>query len=123
YYRTPKQPYRAAIAYTEEHDKGAPVLVIAYAGTGFHYYLSRQAIQDTSRYVFVRSREQLDSLSNLASSPGTQLVTTFRRALRMEVPEFDQQLANGWQPDTTFGATVSDGEITVWSRRAGALQR
>lgn len=123
YYRTPKQPYRAAIAYTEAHAKGAPVMVIAYAGTGFHYYLSRQAIQDTSRYVFVRSREQLDSLSNLASSPGTQLVTTFRRALRMEVPEFDQQLANGWQQDTTFGATVGDGEITVWSRRVGALQR
>lgn len=117
YYRTPKQPYRAAIAYTEAHGNGGPVMVIAYASTGFHYYLSREAVADSSRYLYVRSRAQFDSLSSV--SDDAQLVTTFQRALRIEVPTFDRDLASAWRPDTTFRATVGDGEITVWSKRSG----
>jgi uncharacterized membrane protein len=121
YYRTPKQPYRAAIAYTEAHGNGGPVMVIAYASTGFHYYLSREAVADSTRYVYVRSRAQFDSLA--ISSDNTQLVTTFERALRIEVPTFDKDLSAAWRPDTTFRATVGDGEITIWSRRSSAPPR
>ena len=123
YYRTPKQPYRAAIAYTEAHGNGGPVIVIAYAATGFHYYLSRGAIADSSRYVYVRSRAAFDSLAHVPAAGRPQLVTTFQRALRIEAPAFDQELAAVWKRDTTFSATVGDGEITVWSRRNGALPK
>jgi mannosyltransferase len=121
YYRTPKQPYRAAIAYTETHGNAGPVMVIAYASTGFHYYLSREAVADSSRYVYVRSRAQFDSLS--VASGDAQLVTTFQRALRIEVPTFDRDLASAWRPDTTFRATVGDGEITIWSKRGRVLAK
>ncbi len=123
YYRTPKQPYRKAIGYTEAHGQGGPVIVIAYASTGFKYYLQREGIQDSSRYVYVRSRSQFDSLTSVPGAERAQLVTTFRRALRIEVPAFEQQLSSAWQQDTTFGATVGDGEITIWSRRQGVPQR
>lgn len=117
YYRTPKQPYRSAIAYTEKHGNGGPVLVIAYAATGFQYYLTREGIPDSSRYLYVRSRAQFDSLANEPSVQGSQLVTTFERAMRIEAPEMDRELQSVWKRDTTFRATVGDGEITVWSRR------
>jgi hypothetical protein len=121
YYRTPKQPYRAAIAYTEAHGNGGPVMVIAYASTGFQYYLSREGIADSSRYAYVRSKAQFDSLSSLSND--AQLVTTFQRALRIESPAFDRDLASLWRPDTTFSATVGDGEITIWSKRNGAVPK
>lgn len=117
YYRTPKQPYRNAIAYTENHGNGGPVMVLAYAATGMQYYLSRSAVSDSSRYVYIRTRAQFDSL-NSAPTPGTaQLVTTFERALRIEAPTVDRDLLSAWKKDTTFNATVGDGEITIWSRR------
>lgn len=97
------------------------MMVIAYASTGFHYYLAREAIADSSRYAYVRSQAQFDSLSSL--SDDAQLVTTFQRALRIEAPAFDRDLTSLWRPDTTFSATVGDGEITVWSKRSGALPK
>ncbi len=123
YYRTPKQPYRAAIAYAEAHGNGAPVIVIANAATGFHYYLNRDAIADSSRYFFVRSRAQLDSAMVMPAAANEQLVTTFERAMRIELPTFDKEISSVWQRDTTLRATVGDGEITVWSRRSGASSR
>ena len=117
YYRTPKQPYRAAIAYTGSHGNGGPVMVIAYAATGIRYYLSRDAVADSSRYVYVRTRAQFDSLSNGPAAGSAQLVTTFQRALRIEAPTIDRDLLSGWKQDTTFRATVGDGEITIWSKR------
>ncbi|HUR00283.1 MAG TPA: hypothetical protein VM166_12575, partial [Gemmatimonadaceae bacterium] len=89
----------------------------AYAATGFKYYLSRGASPDTARYVYVRSRAQFDSLTSGPSAGNAQLVTTFGRALRIEAPTIDRDLLSAWKPDTTFRATVGDGEITVWSRR------
>jgi uncharacterized membrane protein len=117
YYRTPKQPYRSAVAYTENHGNGGPVMVIAYAATGFQYYLSREQPPDSTRYIYVRSRPQFDSLSHASSAGTPQMVTTFERALRIEAPDFDRELSTVWKRDTTFRATVGDGEITVWSRR------
>ncbi|HUQ47519.1 MAG TPA: glycosyltransferase family 39 protein [Gemmatimonadaceae bacterium] len=117
YYRTPKQPYRAAIAYTETHGNGGPVMVIAYAATGARYYIPRAAVSDSSRYVYVTTRAQFDSLSSDPRASRAQLMTTFERALRMEAPTIDRDLLSAWKRDTTFSATVGDGEITIWSKR------
>ena len=94
-------------------------MVIATAAVGFKYYLSREGVPDSSRYIIVRSRAKFDSASALPGN--TQLVMTFPRALRLEAPAFDRELQSHWQKDTTFAATVGDGEISVWSRRGGAL--
>jgi len=123
YYRTPKQPYRAALAYAENHGNGAPVIVLANGVTGFRYYLARDTVAHiTSRYTFVRTVAQFDSLSKIADTADVLLLTTFRRALRIEAPGIDRELDDHWNEDTTFAATVGDGEITVWSKKR-KLQR
>ena len=123
YYRTPKQPYRAALAYADKHGNGAPVVVLANGVTGFKYYLARDTVAHiASRYTFVRTVAQFDSLSKIADTADIQLLTTFRRAIRIEAPGIDRELGDHWAQDTTFGATVGDGEITVWSKK-GRFQR
>ena len=116
YYRTPKQPYRAAIRYAEARYAPGRIIVVSNATGGIQYYLRRLGSADSTRFAYVRSAATFDSL--VARSPGAaQAVTTFSRALAIELPDIDRRLASQWQRDTTFAATVGDGEITVWSRR------
>ena len=42
----------------------------------------------------------------------------FSKALQIELPEIEEKLRQEWRPDPTFAATIGDGEITVWSRKA-----
>jgi len=117
YYSTPKQSYRSAIQFLERRGDGSKVVVVGQAEFGFRYYLARANASDTASYIYTRSATQFDSLSSLATSSNVHAVTTFSRALRIDYPEIARTLLRQWQRDTTFSATVGDGEIVVWSRR------
>ncbi|MEO5902448.1 MAG: glycosyltransferase family 39 protein [Gemmatimonadaceae bacterium] len=117
YYRTPKQPYRSAIQFLEERGDSSRVVIVGSAETGFRYYLLRAYARDSASFAYTRSTTQFDSLTLAATSAHTRVVTTFSRSLRIDYPGIDARLAAGWQRDTTFSATIGDGEIVVWSRR------
>jgi hypothetical protein len=119
YYRTPKQPYRAALSFAESRNPGGRIVVIYSAEIGFRYYQRRMPGIDTTRIVYTRDPAQFDSLTHLSGQPAPQTLTTFSRALGIEVPEIHARLTRQWKRDTTFAATIGDGEITVWSPREG----
>lgn len=117
YYRTPKQPYRAALAFVESHGGNGRIVVVSNAATGFQYYAARSGSRDTARYVYTRTGEDFVNLTRDETGGHPQVLTTFSRALHIELPDISSRLEREWQRDTTFGATVGDGEITVWSRK------
>ncbi|MEP6506854.1 MAG: hypothetical protein ABJC63_01410 [Gemmatimonadales bacterium] len=78
------------------------------------YYLWRMHPPDTASFIFTRDAAQLNASPPLANA---RAITTFSRALRIEYPAIDRELRTNWQRDTTFSATVGDGEITVWTRK------
>lgn len=117
YYRTPKQPYRAALRLANGRFGNDRIVVVANAAGGFQYYLRRLDGLDSLRYSYTRSVSKFDSLTLMGAGANPQVLTTFSRALGMELPEIAGRLRSGWRPDTTLAATVGDGEITVWSRK------
>jgi len=117
YYSTPKQSYRSAIQFLGRRGDGSKVFVVGQAEMGMRYYLARANASDTASYLYTRSATQFDSLTSPAAAPNARVVTTFSRALRIDYPAIDRALLTQWQRDTTFSATVGDGEIVVWSRR------
>lgn len=117
YFRTPKQPYRAALVMADRRDAGGRIVVVSNAATGFQYYVRRLHVADSARFVYTRSLPVFDSLTRDDGGAPPQVLTTFSRALRMEYPEIGARLERDWDADTTFAATVGDGEITVWSRK------
>jgi hypothetical protein len=117
YYDTPKQPYRAAIRLvTGRYDEGR-IVVVANAAGGFQYYVGRLTIADASRFVYTRNAGEFDSLTAAMGGELPQVLTTFSRALQIELPEIAEKLQRDWRADTILGATVGGGEITVWSRK------
>jgi hypothetical protein len=118
YYRTPKQPYRAAIRLAASRYNGGRIVVVSNAGGGVQYYVRRMAGVDASRFIYTRNTLEFDSLTAAVWGGAVQVVTTFSRALQIELPEIGERLRQEWRPDTTFAATIGDGEITVWSRKA-----
>lgn len=123
YYRTPKQPYRDALRVANERFGTDRIVVVANAAGGFQYYLRRLATADSVRYSYTRSATKFDSLTSVGAGANPQVLTTFSRALGMELPEIANRLSRDWQADTVLSATVGDGEITVWSRRPTTAPR
>lgn len=117
YYRTPKQPYRAALRLADSRHGGDRIIVVSNAENGVQYYSRRLPVADMARYSYTRTLAQFDSLTSGSAGAHPQVLTTFPRALRLEVPEIAEALRRDWQADTTLAATVGDGEITVWSRK------
>lgn len=117
YYSTPKQPYRAAMKLAEARYGKGNIVIVAHARDGFQYYVRRVQRPATSRYVYTRTLPTFDSLTERSDAGPPQVLTTFSRALRLEFPEIEARLRGEWQVDTTFAATVGDGEITAWSRK------
>lgn len=118
YYRTPKQPYRAALSIVDARAANGRIVVLSNAATGFRYYTARLPVRDTSRYVYTRAAAEFDSLTRGDTAGPPQVLTTFSRALRIELPEIFETLERDWKPDTTLAATVGDGQITIWSKKS-----
>jgi hypothetical protein len=52
-----------------------------------------------------------------ASPRPVRIVTTLERVAKKTRGPIFARLRADWKRDTTFAATVGDGELTVWSRR------
>ena len=122
YYRTPKQSYRNALSLIERERPSSRIVVISNAAGGFQYYARRMKL-DTTKFVYVRSPAVLDSLTAATDHAPPVALTTFSRALSLELPEIGATLSREWQVDTTFASTVGDGEIIVWSRKSDVFGR
>lgn len=117
YYRTPKQPYRRALAIVGSRNQRGRIVVVANAGAGFRYYSSRAPLLDPERLVYAKDLAGFDSLTRVDTVGPPQVLTTFARALRIELPAVSKRLSSEWVADTTLAATVGDAEITIWSKR------
>ncbi len=123
YYRTPKQPYRTALALAGSRNGQGRIVVVSNAAAGFQYYSSRSLDIDRGRIVYAPDLAAFDSLTRLDAGGPPQVLTTFARALGIELPAVGKRLASEWVADTTLAATVGDGEITVWSKRQPSVAR
>ncbi len=116
YYSTPKQPYRAAIAYAEAHRAPDDMVMVVYlAEVGVQYYANRTGTPTTQHYRFVRTIPAFDSTMAAAGTNKVWLITTFERAQRMDLPEIDERIHRGWREVTRFPAQIGDGSIAVWA--------
>ena len=121
YYRTPKQPYRAALSHLDSlRGPGDRIAVIFTAEKGVKYYLDR-AGADESAYAFVRSSAAFDSLRADPRTRRIIVLTTFRRALRIRIPDLHAEIERGWTPEHVFPGTVGDGSIIVWLPKSAPL--
>jgi 4-amino-4-deoxy-L-arabinose transferase-like glycosyltransferase len=117
YYRIPKQPYRAALAYLETIRRPGERVVVVYAAAGgIRYYVKRTGVTSPEDYVYARTLVSFDSLASKQKG-GTFLVTTFPRALRADLPDIADHIERDWRPRRSFAGTIGDGDITVWARR------
>lgn len=125
YYAIPKQPYRAAIAYAERERGPDDLVVVVYlAKLGVAYYGAKDQVPLAEHYRFVRTVAALDSaLGEWATQhPDGEvwLVTTFERALTMDLPELNDRVQAGWTVQQRFDGTMGDGGVNVWHERPAA---
>lgn len=116
YFAVPKQPFRAALLYVERV-RGADDLVLAIAPTtrGVRYYGEQLDVPIASRYRFVASVAALDSAVAARGGGRTFVLTTLEYGSSLQHPELFERVRAGWRRDTTFPATIGDGQISVWS--------
>lgn len=118
YYAVPKQPYRAAIEYVvEQRAPGDVIVLIHTVAAGFRYYAEGTGLQEGRDFVAVSSVAAFDQVVQLHGAGHTLLVTTFRRALLLELPQLNALVEKGWAPAEEFPATIHDGAIVVWTPR------
>jgi hypothetical protein len=118
YYRTPKQAYRATLAYLAERRAPGDVIVLVHtAEQGFRFYASRAGLTEGEDFVVVRSVDALDEVVRAHGAGHALLVTTFRRALQTGEPALYARIEAGWSPGRRFPGTVHDGTIAVWEPR------
>lgn len=118
YYSIPKQPYRMAVAYAQQHQTPGDMIVLVFpVEHGFRYYAAGTGLQEGRDFVAVRSLEALDEVVQANGASHLMMFTTFPRALRLDKPQLHARLQAGWTPVKQFPATIHDGEITVWVPR------
>ncbi len=125
YYAIPKQPYREAIAYIEQHRAPADPVIVLYLGEfGVRYHGARMGAPLESRYHFVRTMPALEAVMASRGTGHVWVLTTFERALRMDLPDIDGRLRRDWVERALFPGTIGDGGVRVWTeanRRADTL--
>lgn len=118
YYRTPKQPYRAAISYVESSLRPADEVAVIYvAESGFRYYVARQSVRDSNAYHYVRTTVALDSLLRASPRGHLLVVTTLPGILKQYIPDLSNRIADCCEVAHVFPGTLGDGDITVWRER------
>jgi hypothetical protein len=119
YYRTPKQDYRAALAYLEgQRAPGDVIVFIHNAEQGFRFYATRGGLREGRDFVVVRTVEALDGVVRTHGVQRMRLVTTFQRTLRLGVPALYARIESEWTLGRRFPGTVHDGTIAVWEPRS-----
>ena len=121
YYRTPKQPYRAAIAYLEKSlEPGDAVAVIYVAETGFRYYVPRGEVRDTAAYKYVRATAGLDSLFDERRGRRVFLATTLSGITRQYIPDLAKRIERCCTEIHVLPGTLGDGDITILQQKPSA---
>lgn len=118
YYEVPKQPYVSSAQYLR-HARGPRDLVVFVhlAEEGYRYYGPRFGLEEGRGCVYLRTRADFDRVVRAYTGGRVLLVTTFPRALRLELPDLAAAIEAGWRPQQVFPATVGDGDITIWTPR------
>lgn len=119
YYAAPKQSYRAALEYLAERvDRGAVVVAADLTEGGFRYYAPQAGLDPDRNLFFARDDEALDGVLQRMPSADVLLVTTFQGTLHDRWPTLPSRLTADWRQAATFPASVRDGEVRIWERRA-----
>lgn len=119
YYKTPKQAYYEAVEYIEQEKISTTKVIIVFtAEAGIAYYHEKYLSDGADdNYIYVRDIDLFNTeLSKAANNP-TYIVTTFHRALSMQLPDILNELTEHWQRVKVFPATVGDGNIAIWVRK------
>jgi mannosyltransferase len=118
YYRTPKQPYRAAVAYLERSLRPGDAAVVIYvAESGFRYYVERERVRDPNAYHYVRTTAALDSIMTEKQGGRILLATTLPGILRQYLPDLFRRISECCEVVRVFPGTLGDGDITIWEQR------
>jgi hypothetical protein len=118
YYRTPKQDYAAAITYANSLRGPGDVLVPLYlAKEGFDFYGPKLGLKEGSDFYNVRTDAEWTQTLSGRRTDQPIMVTTFKRALHIDLPQLEQRLQNGWVVAKVFPGTIGDGDITVWKAK------
>lgn len=116
YYAVPKQPYATAVrhlARTAVHDEW--IFTVSPAITGISYYARRDQPELVPQFVDIRSAASLDSAMALRGRRRVRLVTTLEQYARKADSALVAKVRSHFRRDTTFAATMGDGEISIWS--------
>jgi len=118
YYRVPKQPFLNTVRYLEQTRQADEVLVaVAPSGMGLEYYAQQEGWAASNQFIPVGADSTLAALLAKVSPRPVRIVTTLERVAKKTRSPIFARLRADWKRDTTFAATVGDGELTVWSRR------
>jgi hypothetical protein len=92
-------------------------MVVYLAEKGYRYYARRGGLREGQDYFVVRTPEAFDAIRASHGAAQILLVTTFPRALRLELPTVYERMTKEWIPIRMFRGTIGDGEISVWRSR------
>jgi mannosyltransferase len=118
YYASPKQDYRGAIRYVQEHRQKADVVIaLKLACRGIAFYGRRLGFAAGQDYVEARSLSELDGI--IAANPGQRpiLLVTLLGVLTRESPEIVDRVRRDWVPLVEFHGTLGDGTVSIWIPR------
>ena len=114
YYRTPKQPYRAALAHVDALTRPEGIVIVAHYARGGAMYYSRRMGLAPGRIRYAHTDAEAAQVLADAGTRPVAMLTTFPRALRLDQPDLDARLERDWRLERRFRASVSDGDLLVW---------
>lgn len=122
YYAVPKQDFKSGVQYMKNIRVPGQILVPIYtARGGFAYYAEKAGLRPQVDYQ--EAKEPQDFQAVLATHAPAQILimTTFSRALHMDHPQMEQQIARDWQIAKVFAGTIGDGAVTVWTPKTSPV--
>jgi hypothetical protein len=117
YYAVPKQDYAGAVRrLASERRPGDIVIVVFLAEQGYKFYAEQMGRSADPDCYYVRDPALFRQI--VADHPGRQiwLVSTFERALRLDVPEIAEEMKSGWEIDHRFPGAIGDGDVLIYRR-------
>ena len=123
YYSIPKQNYPGAVKFiAENHRPGDAVIVLYLAKYGYGFYASRLGMPLDEDTYFVRDPAAFQLV--LLRHPGARvwIVSTFERALGIDLPDIHEALESEWDLAARFPGTIGDGNVLVYRSKPRATE-
>jgi len=118
YYALPKQDYVSAVhQLAAQRHQGDIVIVVYLAEQGYRFYADKPDRPADPDCYYVRDTALFRRI--VAEHPGQQiwLVSTFERALRLDLPEIAEEIRSGWEIDHRFKGAIGDGDVLIYRRK------